>query len=231
MIFDPLYLLILVASGLLGFWAQLKVKGTFHKWSRVTTGARMTGAEVAREILHESGIFDVKIERVHGFLSDHYDPGSKTLRLSPDVYDSTSVAAAGVAAHEVGHAIQHARQYFPLQVRSFLAPAAAFGGNISIYVIILGIITGALGMAKIGVLLFGLSTLFVLVTLPVEFDASNRAKRLLPALGLAQGGHEVSGVRSVLNAAALTYVAAAVSSVAMLLYWMLRAGLIGGRQE
>lgn len=226
MFFDPLYILILVVTGALAAFAQFKVKRTFSKWSKFSTASRLTGAEVAREILRQEGVFDVKVERVGGFLSDHYDPRNKTLRLSPEVHDSHSVAAAGVAAHEVGHALQHAQQYLPMHVRTYLAPAAALGSNISMFLILGGVFMGALGLAKIGVLFFAISVLFVLVTLPVEFDASKRAKRLLPALGLTQGA-EGEGVAAVLNAAAMTYVAAAVTAVAQLLYFALRAGLLG----
>ncbi|MGM0574247.1 MAG: zinc metallopeptidase [Myxococcota bacterium] len=227
MIFDPVYLLIMLVTGGLGFWAQVKVKKAFRKWSRVGTARRMTGADVAREILRQSGIHDVRVERVGGFLSDHYDPTHKTLRLSPQVHDSTSVSAVGVAAHEVGHAIQHARAYWPMRVRSFLAPAAAFGSNISMIAILMGLFMGSMGLVKIGVLAFALMVAFVLITLPVEFDASNRAKRLLPQLGLTSG-REGQGVSAVLNAAALTYVAGAVAAVAQLIYFLLISGLLGG---
>ena len=230
MIFDPVYILMIIATGLISLFAQVKVKGAFQKWSRRATASQMTGAEVAQQILRESGIFDVKIEKVGGFLSDHYDPSSKPLRLSPSVYDSSPVAAVGVAAHEVGHAIQHARAYWPLQVRTFMAPAAAIGSNLAMFVIFGGLIFNALGLVKIGIVLFSLMVAFVLITLPVEFDASNRAKKLLPALGLTQGD-EGKGVASVLNAAALTYVAAAVAAVAQLLYFLWIAGLLGGRRD
>jgi Zn-dependent membrane protease YugP len=190
----------------------------------------MTGAEVAREILRRSGVTNVEVERIGGFLSDHYDPTNRKLRLSPDVYDSTSVAAVGVAAHEVGHAIQHARNYWPMQVRSWLAPAAAFGGNIAMFIIMIGLVIGALGMVKLGILAFSIAVAFVLITLPVEFDASNRAKKLLPELGLAHG-NEGQGVSAVLNSAALTYVAAAVAAVAQLLYYLWISGLLGGGRD
>jgi Zn-dependent membrane protease YugP len=228
--FDPLYMLILAATAGLSFFAQWKVKSAFKKWSQVQTRSGRTGADVARYILRESGVDDVTVEKVDGFLSDHYDPRSKTLRLSSQVYGSTSVAAVGIAAHEVGHAIQHARNYWPLQVRSVLAPAAAFGGNISTFVIIAGFMLSTLGLVKIGIALFAVTVAFVIITLPVEFDASNRAKALLPQLGVTQGA-EGQGVASVLNAAAMTYLAAAVAAVAQLLYFMLRAGLIGGRDD
>jgi Zn-dependent membrane protease YugP len=223
MFFDPLYLAIMAGTALIGFWASWRVKAAFAKFAKVGTRRGLTGAEVAREILQRSGIRDVKVEPVSGVLSDHYDPRSRTLRLSPDVYGGTSVAATGVAAHEVGHAIQHARKYWPLQVRSYLAPAAAFGGNISMIVFIVGMAVGAIGLAKLGVLLFSLMVAFTLITLPVEFDASSRAKALLPELGLTHGP-EGQGVARVLNAAAMTYVAGAVSAIATLVYLVIRSG-------
>lgn len=230
MILDPLYLLILIGTAAFSGLAAMKVKSSFRTWARVPTRSRLTGAEIARQILRRSGIDNVTVEQVGGTLSDHYDPRSRTLRLSPDVYDGRSVAAAGVAAHEVGHAIQHAKGYWPLQVRSYLAPAAAFGSNISMVVIMAGLIFGSLGLVKMGVLFFALGVAFVMVTLPVEFDASNRAKRLLPELGLTSG-EEGRGVSAVLNAAALTYVAAAVAAVSQLLYYLWISGLLGGRRD
>lgn len=230
MFFDPVYIVIMIATAGLGFWASWRVKASFKKWSQVGSSSGKTGAEIAREILRRSGVHDVEVERVGGFLSDHYDPRHKKLRLSPDVYDGTSVAAAGVAAHEVGHALQHAKKYWPLQVRSYLAPAAAFGGNISMIVFGIGLAVGALGMAKLGVLLFAIMVAFTLITLPVEFDASNRAKALLPEMGLTRGDDGV-GVSKVLNAAAMTYVAGAVSAVATLIYLIIQSGLFGGRDD
>lgn len=228
MFFDPIYIIIMVATAGLGFWASFRVKSTFRKWSSVPASSGMTGAEIARTILARSDIHDVEVERVDGFLSDHYDPRSKTLRLSPDVYDGASVAAAGVAAHEVGHALQHNKAYWPLQVRSYLAPAASFGGNISMIVFGIGLAIGATGMATLGVLLFALMVAFTLITLPVEFDASNRAKALLPEMGVTAGADGV-GVSKVLNAAAMTYVAGAVSAIATLIYLIFQSGL--GRDD
>ena len=230
MSFDPLYIAIFVVTGALSFGAQWRVKRAFKKWARVPTSARRTGAEIAEEILRRSGISDVRVEKVGGFLSDHYDPSSRTLRLSPDVYDGVSVAAAGVAAHEVGHAIQHANAYFPLKIRSVLAPAAAFGSNISTFALMMGLVIGSAGLVKVGVAAFAVMVAFVVVTLPVEFDASARAKNLLPALGLTTGA-EGAGVAQVLNAAALTYVAGAVAAIAQLLYWLLQSGLLGGGDD
>ena len=236
MIFDPLYMAVIGVGLALSFWASSKTKGTFQKFSRFTTRRGLTGAEVAAAILRDNGIHDVRIEPVAGNLSDHYDPRTKTLRLSEGVYGSRSMAAAGVAAHEVGHAIQHARAYGPLQFRSMWVPVANVGSGLSMFIIIAAFFLGgaatAIGQtaAVIGVGLFATTTVFTLITLPVEFDASRRA-----LLTLQRGGYmtadELGGARSVLNAAALTYVAAAVSSVLTLLYFAFRLGLLGGRRE
>ncbi len=230
MFFDPLYLVVIVVSGGLSLWASVRVRAAFSRWQRVPSSAGLTGAEVARGILAASGIGDVTVEAVGGLLSDHYDPRSKTLRLSRDVFHGTSVAAAGVAAHEVGHALQHADGYKPLQLRSVLAPAAALGSNLAMVVFILGLAVGALGLAKLGVVLFSLMVAFTLITLPVEFDASRRASALLFAGG-RHSARDREGVSAVLNAAALTYVAAAIGAIMTLVYMLLRAGLFGGRDE
>jgi hypothetical protein len=230
MFFDPLYLVIMAFTALIGFWASFRVKSTFARWQREPTSSGLTGAEVARLILRRAGVTDVRVERVAGFLSDHYDPRHRVLRLSPDVFDGRSISSAGVAAHEVGHALQHAQRYWPLQVRSYLAPAAAFGGNVSMVVFGLGLLVGATGLAKLGVLLFAVMVLFTLITLPVEFDASNRARSTLTEVGVIRGS-EGQGVAKVLNAAAMTYVAAAVSAIATLVYLVIRSGLFGGRDE
>jgi len=224
------------AGMILSIWAAMKTKGTFQKYSQYTTQSRMTGAQVAQAILRDANINDVKIEPIHGNLTDHYDPRTKTLRLSEGVYGSTSMSAAGVAAHEVGHAIQHAQNYGPLKFRSAWVPVANLGGGISIFVLIaaafLGGAQSVLGakVALLGVLLFATTTVFTLVTLPVEFDASKRA---LATLG--RGGYltreELSGAKSVLDAAAMTYVAAFVTSALTLLYWAMRLGLLGGRRS
>ena len=230
MIFDPVYILILVVTSALSLGASMKVKRAFRRWQRVPSSSRMTGAEVAREILRRSGVHDVTVERTGGMLSDHYDPRTRTLRLSPPVHDERTVAAAGIAAHEVGHALQHAEGYGPMHVRSVLAPVAALGSNISTFAIMGGFLLGSLGLVKLGVLAFAIMVAFVLITLPVEFDASNRAKRLLPEMGLATGP-EGQGVSAILNAAALTYVAGAVAAVAQLLYFLWISGLLGGGDD
>ncbi len=230
MFLDPLYMLLLVVTGVIGFASSARVKSTFAKWDKVTNTSGMTGAEIAREILRRSNITSVTVEQVDGFLSDHYDPSKRVLRLSPKVYSGRSVAAAGVAAHEVGHALQHAYGYWPLGVRTMLAPSAALGSNLSNLAIVGGLLIGSMGLVKIGVLFFALMVAFVIITLPVEFDASSRAKRLLPEMGLVTGDQGV-GVAAVLNAAAMTYVAGAVAAIGQLLYWLWVSGLLGGRDD
>jgi len=236
MLFDPLYLVIIGIGMALSLWAQAKVKGAFNKYSKIATQSRMTGAQVAQRILDQNSIHDVKIESIRGSMTDHYDPRSRTLRLSEPVYGSNSMAAFGVAAHEVGHAIQHAEGYAMLKFRSAWVPVANLGGGISIVVLILAAIMGgaatALGQtaALIGVGLFATTTLFTLVTLPVEFDASKRALAALETGGFVTTT-ELKGAKKVLDAAAMTYVAAFITSLLTLLYWAYRLGLLGGRRN
>lgn len=225
MIFDPLYLVILGVGFVLSLGAQFWVKSAVKKWSQVRTSRGMTGREVAEAILRARGIHGVKVEPVQGFLSDHYDPSSRTLRLSPDIYNGRSVSAAGIAAHEVGHAIQHQDGYLPMKLRQKMVPVANIGTSLGIWVTIAGIFIGIMELATLGVLLFGAAVAFTIVTLPVEFDASARAKKVLLGQGLVTG-EEARGVSKILNAAAATYVAAAVASVLQLLYWAYRAGLL-----
>jgi Zn-dependent membrane protease YugP len=236
MLFDPLYWLVIGVGGLLSLWAQMKVKGAFGKSSRIRAASGMTGADVAKRILADNGIQGVSIEGVHGALSDHYDPRTRTLRLSEPVYGSNSLAAFGVAAHEVGHAIQHANNYAPLKFRSAWVPVANLGGGISMFVIMAAFAMGGAAtvagsnLALLGVLLFATTTVFTLITLPVEFDASKRA-----LASLERGGYvsntELAGAKKVLDAAALTYVAAFITSLLTLLYWAARLGLVGGRRN
>lgn len=221
MYFDPLYFLFALPAMLLGLWAQFRVQGTFKKFSQVRSARGMTGAEAARYILDSAGLRHVAVERSGGFLSDHYDPRSKTLRLSDATYASPSVAALGVAAHEAGHALQDQQNYAPLRMRSALVPAVQFGSWLGPIIFMAGLFmssTIGTSLAWIGLLVFAASAVFALVTLPVEFDASKRAKQLLVAQGIL-GQQEMVGVNSVLNAAALTYVAAAIQAVSTLLYY------------
>ncbi|HEX6384987.1 MAG TPA: zinc metallopeptidase [Anaerolineae bacterium] len=228
MFFDPLFWLFALPGLLLGLFAQARVKGAFNKYAKVRTLRSVTGAEVARSLLDSQGLYDIAVEETKGFLSDHYDPRSKVLRLSPEVYRTPSVAAAGVAAHETGHAFQDAGGYFPLQIRSALVPAAQFGSSLAPWLFIAGLLLNFTTLAWVGVILFAAAVVFTLVTLPVEFDASSRAKRLLQSQGVLIGD-EMQGVNKVLNAAAWTYVAAAVSAIGQLLYFVLL--LTGGRRD
>lgn len=234
---DPLYLILAAPGLVLGLWAQWRVKHTFTRYAEVGTSRGLSGAEIAAEILRTKGVHDVRIEPVEGWLSDHYDPQHKTLRLSPDVYHGRSVAAAGVAAHEVGHAIQHAERYAFLGMRSALVPAMSFASPLAVPIIIGGfLLSGFVGsgvgqlVTLAGLALFGVVVLFQLVTLPVEFDASRRALAAIEGGGILRG-REIRGARDVLSAAAWTYVAAAVSAVLTLLYFLLRSGLLGGRRD
>lgn len=199
----------------LALYAQLRVSGTFKKYAQVATARGMSGAEVAAELLRRRGISDVKIEPVQGMLADHYDPRTKTLRLSPQVYSSASVAAIGVAAHETGHALQHQEAYAPMALRSAIAPVAQIGTTAAWILFLLGLVLRTPALMDIGILLFLGYVLFALVTLPVEFNASSRAVAVLQGEGLVLP-QEAAGVRAVLNAAALTYVAAAAMAILQL---------------
>lgn len=227
MFFDPIFLLfVLLPSLALGMWAQAKVKGAYAKAAKIRGNSGLTGAQAAAEILAAERISDVRIEPTRGWLSDHYDPRKKVLRLSPEVYNGQSLAALGIAAHEVGHAIQHADAYKPLVIRNGLVPMAGIGSNLSFILIIIGLILGALQLAWVGVAMFGVTVLFQLVNLPVEFDASSRAKQKLLELGMVTEGENRS-VAKVLNAAAMTYVAATITAVLHLLYYVM---LLTGRE-
>jgi Zn-dependent membrane protease YugP len=226
--YNPLFLIFMLPALVLGIIAQAAVKGRFDKYSKVRTLRGLTGAQAAREILDSNGLYDVSIEEAGGFLTDHYDPRSRTLRLSPQVARNPSVASVGVAAHETGHALQHAKGYLPLQVRSAMVPAVQFGSWLGPLVIMAGILLEALmgafalgnALAWFGVALFGTVTAFSFVTLPVELDASARAKKLLYQYNIVDR-RELDGVNKVLNAAAWTYVVAALSALLQLLYWIL----------
>ena len=228
---DWTYILVLIGA-VLCMVASAKVNSTYNRYARVRSMSGMTGAEAAQRILNMSGIYDVRIEHIRGSLTDHYDPSSKVLRLSDTVYGSNSVAAIGVAAHECGHAVQHQKSYAPLKIRSALVPAANIGSRIGLPIVILGVIFGGAGsiLAQIGILVFSAAVLFQIVTLPVEFNASNRAMSMLEQYGIL-GQQEVGHVRKVLSAAALTYVASAASSILQLLRLVLLFGGRGGRDR
>lgn len=235
MIYDYRYLLfVMLPSLLLALWAQGKVKYAFHKYSRIRSSSGMTGAVAAATMLREAGLssgvqsyhgepthgYEVRIERIGGYLSDHYDPRHKVLRLSPEVYDSNSLAAVGVACHEAGHAVQDARHYAPLVIRNAIVPTAGIGSNLGVWLVVIGLITHMLTLAWVGVILFASVVVFQVVNLPVEFNASSRAKQMLPALGIINGREETKAINSVLNAAAMTYVAATVGAILQLLYFI-----------
>lgn len=229
MYFDPTYMLVLIGV-VLSLIASGKVKSTFSKYAKVRNSRGITGAEAAEQVLHRAGIYDVKIERVGGNLTDHYDPRSKVLRLSDSVYGQTSVAAVGVAAHECGHAIQHAKGYGPLKLRSTLVPIANFGSKIAWPLIIFGLFIRGESSAlliNLGIIAFLGAVLFQLITLPVEFNASNRAIRMIADSGMMYG-EEIQGAKKVLSAAALTYVASAATAILQLLRILI---LTGGRRR
>lgn len=229
MYFDPLYLVMLAPAMLLSAWAAWMTHARFARWSRVANGRGMTGASVARYILDSNGLGKVAVVPVHGALSDHYDPTHRVVRLSEPVYYQGSVSAMAVAAHETGHAIQHAAGYKPLALRSLAVPLAAFGSNVAVFIIFAGMLLSFTELAWAGVILFGGTVLFQVITLPVELDASRRAKQALGALLV--GPDEQRGVSQVLTAAAMTYVGAALSSVLTLLYFVLRVSGGGRRHD
>ena len=229
MFFDPMYFLFVLPGLALAGFASLKTKSTFNKYSRVRSAKGLTGAEAAQRLLSGAGVSDVRIERVDGFLSDHYDPTSKTLRLSSKVYGESSLSAIGVACHEAGHALQHAQAYMWLSFRSAMVPAVNISSSFSYIVLIGGFMLGMTNLVYLGIILFSVAVLFSIITLPVEWDASNRAKMLMVQCGVVDRS-EATGAGAVLNAAFLTYLAAAVSSALTLIYYLWRAGIIGGRR-
>jgi Zn-dependent membrane protease YugP len=230
MILDPMYFLFIAPGLALSLWASWRVKSAFNKYSQVRSARGMTGAQAAQEMLDRAGIRDVKVVPTRGMLSDHYNPLNKTLALSEPVYASNSIAAIGVATHEAGHAIQHARNYAPLWIRSMLVPTANIGSGLGYLVMLFGLMFASTNMVLVGAVLFSAVLLFQIVTLPVEFDASSRAKVLVVEHGIISA-QEREGVDRVLNAAAMTYVAAAVSTLLTLLYFLMRSGLLGGRRD
>jgi hypothetical protein len=214
-----LYLLFSLPALLLGFWAQLKVKGAINKYSKIRTIAGFTGAQVARKMLDSNGMSDVRIEETNGILTDHYDPRSNTLRLSSNNFRGISIAAAGIAAHEAGHAIQDELNYAPLKIRAFMVPSVQIGSWLGPIIFIGGLLINWINLAWLGVAIFGVTAVFSLVTLPVEFNASNRAKAWLSTSGVIYQ-QENEGIKKVLDAAALTYVAAAIQAITTLLYYV-----------
>ncbi len=233
--FDPMYFLFLAPAMLLALWAQWRVRSAYAEASRIRAASGLSGAQAADQVMRTGHVPDVQIEPVQGFLSDHYDPRGKVLRLSPDVYAGHSLAALGIAAHEAGHAMQDAHHYAPLRIRNGLVPFASFGGGLAWVIIFAGFILSAINQALgntlvlAGIGAFSLVVVFQLVNLPVEFDASRRARVALIDGGLISPDEDVY-VKKVLDAAALTYVAATLSSVMTLLYFLYRSGLLSSRR-
>src|SRR5213596_3354810 len=214
------WFLYLIVPAILGIWAQIRVTGAFNRWGKVRASSNITGAECAREILQAAQIHDVDVVETNDFLGDHYDPPKKQLHLSSNVYNTPSVASLGIAAHEVGHAIQHAKAYAPLKWRMAIVPMTQIASNMLPFVIFGGFIFHITGLITLGIYCYLILLAFQLITLPVEFDASRRAKIILQQMGIVQPGNEVLGVNRVLNAAALTYVAAFVATLGNLLWLM-----------
>lgn len=225
---SPTYLMYMIPAFILMAITSWYVKAAYNKWSRVAAGSRFTGFEATRRLINSSGLYGVKIQGTPGEMTDHYDPRDKTVYLSNGVANSASVAALAIAAHELGHAQQDAEEYFPLKFRGVLVPLVNIGSNLGWILIMIGLFLQLTQLAWIGILVFSGGALFALVTLPVEFDASARARRMLADSGIIQTDDEMRGVSNVLNAAALTYVAGLVTAVLQLLYYV---SLISGRSR
>ena len=220
MLEDPLFWVLVLPGLLLGLYAQSRIKLNVAKYSQVPTQNGITGAEVARRLLDAQGLSDVRVESTQGILSDHYDPQSKVLRLSQQVYYAPSVAAAGIAAHEAGHALQDAEDYFPMEARTYIVPVVQLASQVAPWIFVSGLVLQFETLTWAGVILFGSSFLLAFLTLPVEFNASSRAKELLVSHGIIQGDEQIAGVEKVLGAAAWTYVAAAVSAIGVWLFYV-----------
>lgn len=230
-LFDPRYLMFMLPAFLLMMLVQWYVRSAYSKWSRVPARSRITGAQAAQRLAQSGGLYGVRIEGIAGEMTDHYDPRDKVLRLSRGVYDSYSVASLAIAAHELGHAMQDKEDYFPLRLRGALVPAVNIGSYLGWILLMIGIMLQMTGIAWLGVLVFSGGALFALATLPVELDASARARHLLTNAGLITSEDEMQGVNNVLNAAALTYVAALVTAILQLLYWVTVVLGMGGRSR
>lgn len=226
--YNPTYLIFMAPAFILMMLTSWYVKSAYNKWSKVPANSRLTGAQAAQRLIANSGLYGVSIEGVRGNLSDHYDPRTKTLRLSQGVANNASVAAVAIAAHELGHALQDSEDYIPLRFRAALVPAVNVGSWLGWILIMIGLFLNMTDLAWMGVLVFSGGAIFALATLPVELNASARAKQLLADTGIIQSEQEQRGVNRVLNAAALTYVASLVTAVLQLLYF---ASLIGGRRD
>jgi hypothetical protein len=228
MFFDFNYLIFMIPAFILMALTSLYVRSSYNKWSQVRASSGLNGAEAARRLMSSGGLYGVRLEGVDGEMTDHYDPQGKVLRLSRAVATEPSVASLAIAAHELGHAMQDAEDYFPLRLRAALVPAVNIGSNLGWVLILIGLFLNFTQLAWLGVLVFSAGAVFALATLPVEFDASARAKRLLADSGIIRTQEEMAGVNSVLNAAALTYVAALVTAVMQLLYYV---SLVSGRSR
>jgi Zn-dependent membrane protease YugP len=229
--FDPLYLIFMIPAFILMGITSWYVKHAYNKWSQIRAGSGLTGAQAAQRLISNGNLYGVQVQGTQGELSDHYDPRNKTLYLSNGVANSPSVASVAIAAHELGHAMQDAEEYFPLRIRAALVPAVNIGSNLGWILIMVGLIFQFTSIAWLGVLFFAGGALFALATLPVEFDASARAKQLLRQTGIIQTDEEARGVNQVLNAAALTYVAGLVTAVLQLLYYVLLVSGGGRRRD
>ena len=225
------YIMFMLPAFILMLLVQLYVKSAYGKWSKVPARSRFSGSQAAERLIHTGGLNNVRVEGVQGNLTDHYDPRSKVLRLSQGVYSGNSVAALAIAAHELGHAMQDKEGYFPLRLRAAMVPAVNIGSYLGWILILIGILLSYVQVAWLGVAVFSMGALFSLATLPIELNASARAKRLLVESGLIVGEDEMRGVNNVLNAAALTYVAALITAVLQLLYWVSIVLSIGGRRR
>jgi Zn-dependent membrane protease YugP len=226
--FDPIYMLFMIPAFILMGITSWYVRASYNKWSKIRATSGLTGAQAASRLISTGNLYGVQVAGTQGQLSDHYDPRNKTLFLSQGVYSSPSVAAVAIAAHELGHAMQDAEEYFPMKIRSALVPAVSIGSNLGWILIMIGLFLRVTELAWLGVLVFSGGALFALATLPVEFNASARAKELLYSTGIIQTEDERRGVNTVLNAAALTYVAGLITAVLQLLYFVF---LVGGRRR
>lgn len=229
--FDPRYMLFMAPAMILMVAVQWYVSSAYQKWSRVPARSRMSGAQAAEHLIRRSGLSDVRVEGVSGKMTDHYDPRSKVLRLSSGVYQGNSVAALAIAAHELGHAMQDKEGYAPLKFRAAIVPAVNIGSYLGWILIIIGLLLNFTTLAWLGIVVFSAGALFALATLPVELNASKRARQLLVESGLIVGSDEMSGVNNVLNAAAMTYVAALITAVLQMLYYVILVLGMGGRRR
>ena len=231
MIFDIRYMIFMLPAIVLMMVVQWYVNSAYSKWSKIAARSRATGAQAAQRLIERGGLYNVRIEGISGQMTDHYDPRQKVLRLSQGVYQGQSVAALAIAAHELGHAMQDKEEYLPLRFRAALVPAVNIGSYLGWFLILIGLVLGFTELAWVGIAVFSTGALFALATLPVELNASARARKLLTETGLIQGEDEMRGVNHVLNAAAMTYVAALITAIMQLLYWITVVLGVGRRRD